>query len=116
MAPRTVGASTSTCRLSPGKSGVSVPGSRRSATSVENCHVDRGDRGQVAHDLAPRLAIVGAREELPGARAEVDARRVVRVDGHPLAEDAEVRVVLRQAAALRLPARAGVARAPDRGL
>src|SRR5438093_1472977 len=116
IAASTVGASTSTRRGRPGKSGVSVPGSLTSATSVEQRHVDRGDRGQVARDLAPRLALVRAREDLAGARAEVDAGNVVPVDGHGLAQDAEVRVLLRQPLPQVLPARAAVARAPDRGL
>src|SRR5215468_9972773 len=110
MAASTVGASTSSRRGSPGKSGVSVPGSLTSATSVENRHVDRGDRRQVARDFAPRVALVGAREDLPGARAEVEARSVVRVDRQALAQDAEMGIVLRQAGAHRLPARTGVAR------
>ena len=78
--------------------------------------LDRRDRRQVARDLVPALALVGAREHLAGARAEVEAGHVERVDRHPLAQHAEVRVALRQAAVEPLPGRAGVARAPDRGL
>src|SRR5512133_2816803 len=113
MAPSTLAASTSTWRVSPGKSGVSVPGSRRSATSVEHHHIDRGDRRQIADDLAPCLSFVGTCEHLAGARAEVDARDVVLVDRHSLAQDPEVRVLLRQPLPHVLPARAAVARAPD---
>src|SRR3954469_14068290 len=113
MAPSTFAASTSTWRVSPGKSGVRVPGRRRSATSVEHCHVDRRDRGQIVRDLAPRLALVRAGEDLARARAEVDAGGVVRVHRHRLAQDAEVRVRLRQPLPHVLPARAAVARAPD---
>src|SRR4051812_23151183 len=113
MAPSTFSASTSTRRVSPGKSGVRVPGRRRSATSVDDRHVDRRDRGQIARDLAPGLALVRAREDLPGARAEVDAGTVVLVDRHPLAQDAEVGILLRQSLAHVLPARASVTRAPD---
>src|SRR5581483_5602604 len=93
-----------------------VPGTRTSAISVllvDDRDVDGGDRRQVARDLRPRLALVGAREDLAGARAEVDAGDVVRVHRHPLPENAEVRVHLRQPVPQRLPARAGVARAPD---
>src|SRR4051812_1030896 len=113
MAPSTLAASTSTWRVSPGKSGVRVPGSRRSATSVEHHHVDGGDRRQIVGDLAPCLSLVGACEHLAGARAEVDARDVVLVDRHALAQAPEVRVLLRQPLPHVLPARAAVARAPD---
>src|SRR2546430_12929872 len=113
MAPSTLAASASTWRVSPGKSGGRVPGSRRSATSVEHHHVDRGDRRQIAGDLAPCLSLVGACEHLAGARAEVDARDVVLVDRHALAQNPEVRVLLRQPLPHVLPARAAVARAPD---
>src|SRR3954451_15766230 len=92
IAASTVGASTSTRRGSPGKSGVSVPGSLTSATSIEDGHVYRGDRGQIVCDLAPRLALVSAGEDLTRARAEVDARGVVLVDRHPLAQHSEIRV------------------------
>src|SRR5947208_12667250 len=113
IAASTVGASTATRRGRPGKSGVNVPGSLTSATSVEHGHVDRGDRGQVARDLAPRLALVRAGEDLARARAEVDAGGVVRVHRHRLPQDAEVRVRLRQPLPQVLPARAAVTRAPD---
>ena len=79
-------------------------------------HLDRRDRRQVARDLAPGLALVDAREHLAGARAEVEARRVERVVRHPLAQDAEVRVLLWQALVEPLPGRARVAGAPDRRL
>src|SRR6476646_10964067 len=97
IASSTVEASTSTCRDSPGKSGVSVPGRRTSVTSVEHHDVDRGDPGQVARDLVPRLALVRAREDLTGARAEVETWDVVRVDDHRLPEHADVRILLWQA-------------------
>src|SRR6476659_10759582 len=109
-------ASTSTCRVRPGKSGVSVPGRRTSVTSVQHGHVDRGDPGEIAGDLVPRIALVRAREHLAGARAEVEAGDVVRVDYHRLPEHAEVGVLLREPLPHRLPTRAGVTRAVDRRL
>src|ERR1700749_1940601 len=112
IAASTVAPSPSTRRGSPGKSGVSVPGSLTSATSAEHRHVDRGNSRQVARNLAPCLALVGAREQLPCARAEVDAGDVVRVDRHPLAQHAEMRILLRQALAHVLPAGTAVAGAP----
>src|SRR5512146_848952 len=91
IAPRTLAASISRRRGNPGKSGVRVPGSRTSGTALpDDRDVDRGDRREVARDLGPRLALVGARVHLARARAEVDARNIVLVDGHALAEDAEV--------------------------
>src|SRR2546423_9015572 len=118
MAPSTVAASTSTWRVNPGKRGVSVPGRRTSATapSVEDGNVHRRDRGEVVRDLAPGVALVGAREHLARARAEVDARDVVRVDRHPLPQNADARILLRKSPARVLPARAAVAGAPDVGL
>ena len=111
-------ASTSHVRGRSPKSGVSV---RREAQLghqlLEHRHLDRPDRRQVARDLAPALALVGAREDLAGARAEVEAglrrsrrspsrraarRGARRCCGRPLVEP--------------LPALAGVARAPDRRL
>ena len=71
--------------------------SRRTATSTDEIG------GQVARDLAPAVALVGAREHLAGARAEVEAGRVERVDRHPLAQHAEVRVLLREAVVEPLP-------------
>ena len=41
---------------------------------VEDGDFDGRDPGQVARDLGPALALVGAREQLARARAEVDAR------------------------------------------
>ena len=79
----------------------------------EHRDLDRRDGGQVARDLVPALALVGAREHLAGARAEVEAGHVERVDRDALAQHAEMRVALRQAAVEPLPARARVARAPD---
>src|SRR5207247_10046853 len=69
--------------------------------------------GQVAADVAPALALVRAREHLAGARAEVEPRDVIRVDRHRPAEDADVCVLLREAALEPAPARARVARLPD---
>ena len=73
-------------------------------------------RGQVAGDLAPALALVVAREHLARARAEVEAGDVERVDRHALAQHAEKRVVLGQAAVELPPRRAAVARPPDGGV
>ena len=71
-------------------------GHRISSNSNER-DLDRRDGGEVARDLAPALALVGAREDLARAGAEVQARHVVGVDREPLTQDAEVRVALRQA-------------------
>src|SRR5262249_9138339 len=79
-------------------------------------HLDRGDPRQVAGDLVPALAFVHARVDLPGARPEVEAGRVLAVDRHSAAQDSEVRILLWQALGELLPARAGVPCPPDRSL
>src|SRR3954452_9821091 len=77
IASSTVAASTSWCRSRPGKSGVSVVGRGTFALgSLHRRDLDRPDGRQVARDLAPAVALVAAREELAGARAEVEAWRV----------------------------------------
>src|SRR5579862_5762978 len=113
IASSTVAASISTWRGRSWNSGVSVLGSERSAISVDLRDLDRPDRRQVAGDLRPRVALVGAREELAGARAEVEAGLVGAIERQRRAEDAEVRVILRQTVREALPALAGVAGAPD---
>jgi len=60
--------------------------------------------------------VIRTRVHLAGARAEVVAGRVVPVARHSVAQDAEVRVLLREAVRETLPARARVLRPPHRRL
>ena len=102
----------------PRKSGGSVAGRWSVGHGyVEHRDLDRRDRGQVARDLAPALALVGAREHLAGARAEVEAGHVVaRRSPSPRAARRGARRCCGSPSVEPLPARAGVARAPDRRL
>src|SRR4029079_1056332 len=82
--------------------------------SVDDCDLDRRDRGQVARDLAPTLPVVRTRVHLAGTRAEVVAGRVVRGARPPPAPAADVRILLRGAVRQTLPTRTRVLRPPDR--
>src|SRR6185312_16867895 len=84
--------------------------------SVGRGHRHGGDAREEPADLAPAPAGVDAREQLAGARAEVEAWIVLLVDRHAVAQHADVGVLARQPVRELLPAGAGVARAPDRGL
>src|SRR6185437_17115313 len=81
----------------------SVEGERRPSL-LDGGHLDRPDIGQIARDLLPAIALVGTCEHLARAGPEVQARRLVAVDRHPLAQDAEIGIGLRQTLVEPLPA------------
>src|SRR5690606_18672875 len=71
--------------------------------------------GQVACDAAPGSTFVGAHPELAAGGAEVKPERIARIGRHRLTLDGPPRLLGWQAAVEALPARAGVARAINRG-
>src|SRR5581483_8788865 len=81
---------------------------------LDHRHLDRRDRRQVRGDLAPALALVGARVDLTRARPEVEAGAVLGVDRHPAPQDTEERALVREAVVEALPAGTAVLRPPDR--
>ena len=60
-------------------------------------------RRQIAHDGVPRVAAVGRAIDLAAGRAEIDAARVERIDGHRVAQHVHVAILLRQAFGERFP-------------
>ena len=64
--------------------------------SFQRLDLDRDDRRQVADDRVPGIAGVVRGVDLPTRRAEVDAAGVELVDGHRVAQDVDVAVLLRE--------------------
>src|SRR5688572_25726833 len=90
IASATVVASTSQRRGAAGNRAISERGRMIVAMgSVECDRLDAPDRRQVIGDERPADTLVDRAVELPGARPEVDAGRVVSVDGERLAQDAD---------------------------
>jgi hypothetical protein len=85
---------------------------RSGGTPVQNLHSE--DCRQVPGNFLPFIALIQAGKHRAGVGAEIDARRLARIACHGLAQDGEIAVLLRQAAAQVLPACAAIARPPDR--
>src|SRR5262245_26140754 len=72
------------------------------------------DRREGLEEAIPLLAAVAADPELAGGGADVKGRRLQIVDGHRVAQDGEVGVLLREPLREALPGAAAVGGAPDR--
>src|SRR5438552_18870208 len=75
--------------------------------------LDGGDARELAGKLAPAVAAIDRVEHLAHRGAEVDARRVERIDVERIAQHAHVVRRLRQAVSHGMPARAAVGGAVD---
>ena len=85
-----------------------LTGARRG--SWQRLHLDGEHGRQIVDDGGPVVAGIGRAVDLAAGGAEVDAAVVERVDGHGVAEDVDVAVLLRQALGERFPfVAAGVA-------
>src|SRR5579872_6354904 len=71
--------------------------------SCECLHL-HGEHGrQIAHDRLPRISTVWRAVDLSARRAEINAAVVELIDGHGIAQDVHVAVLLRKAVGQRLP-------------
>ena len=73
------------------------------AAHAQRLDLDGEHRRQVLGDGRPVVAAVGRAVDLAAGSAEVDAAVVERVDGHGVAQDVDVAVLLRQALGQWLP-------------